>query len=162
MDGLPNSNSTCDRIIRGDAYPFLPKLRGTLTTPGSSPLLQMVTGSLSCESDLVCGPGQSVVLTVTSSNHSQTGPPCRTGCDGAGCRCHSLHSMQEVDHLLVLSSGDKYSSCFCGDFAVGSHIVRNSRPVNYSLLEIPANYIFKQKPAQFGLQSFKISLQWRW
>ena len=120
MEGLPTAKSTCDRTIRGDAYPFLPKLRRTLNTPGSSPLLQMVSGGLSCKSDLVSGSEQSVVMTLTNTTTpSQTGPPCRTVCDGAGCRCHSLHSMQEVDHLTMLA-GDQYSSCFCGNFSVCS------------------------------------------
>ena len=65
MDGLPNANSTCDRTIKGDAYPFLPKLRGLLTTPGTSPLFQSVEGSLACQYDLISGGEQSVVLTVS-------------------------------------------------------------------------------------------------
>ena len=72
MDGVPNANSTCDRTIKGDAYPFLPKLQGLLTTPGTSPLLKTVSGSLSCQYDLLSGEEQSVLLTVTGSTPSQS------------------------------------------------------------------------------------------
>ena len=73
MDGLPNANSTCDRTVRGDAYAFLPKLRGLLTTPGTSPLFWSVGSSLLlCQYDLLSGGEQSVVLTVSLA-------PARTG-----------------------------------------------------------------------------------
>ena len=65
MDGLPNGNSTCDRTIKGDAYPFLPKLHGLLIAPCLSLLLQTVSASLSCQYDLISGEDQSVVLTVS-------------------------------------------------------------------------------------------------
>ena len=140
MDGLPNGNSTCDRTIQGDAYPFLPKLHGLLTTPGTSPLLQTVSGSLSCQYDLLSGEEQSVLLTVTGSTPSQSGPPCRTGCDGTGCQCNSQHSMEEVDYLLILFRNIT-RGCFCGDFEVcQSYIFVDSDGAQLS--EVPPNHIF--------------------
>ena len=143
MDGLPNANSTCDRTIKGDAYPFLPKLHGLLTAPGPSPLLQTVSGSLSCQYDLISGEEQSVVLTVsdltgqwlwppippvqvTASTPSQAGPVCRTGCDGTGCRCNSPHMLEDVDHLLIRVRNIT-RGCFCGDFKVSNNTQYNTQ-----------------------------------
>ena len=134
MDGLPNANSTCDHTIKGDAYPFLPKLRGLLTTPGTTPLFQTLKGSLACQYDLISGEEQSVVLTVsyttgqiflphiphiqmTATTPSLSGTLCRTGCDGTGCQCNSPHTLGEVDHILI-HSNNVTLGCFCGDFTV--------------------------------------------
>ena len=63
MEGQPNPESMCDQNFRGDAYPFLPKLKGKILTP-DSPLMETVSGSLRCKYSLVSGNKQSVVIKV--------------------------------------------------------------------------------------------------
>ena len=109
VDGVPNQGTVCDRTIRGDAFPFLPKLRGTLTT---SPLLQTIPGNLSCKYDLVSGENQSVVVTMVVTSPSKD---CRTVCDGTGCRC-SHHTGDQV----TLHSHHT-TQCACGDYTTHLH-----------------------------------------
>ena len=128
LDGVPTRGTMCDLTIRGDAFPFLPKLQGTFTTPATSTLLHTVPGPLSCQYDLVGGEDQSVVLTVTGTSPDQD---CRTVCDGTGCRC-SLHT---VDHILLHSKD--YTQCVCGNYQVLCRIL-------HTILTIYTGYTHSQ------------------
>ena len=64
--GTPHPNSWCDLTVRGDAFPFLPKLAGRLSGPSTSPLLWGLEGALGCTTSLIPGPAQSLILTLQS------------------------------------------------------------------------------------------------
>ena len=155
---MPKTNTTCDRIIRGDAFPFLPKLRGTISTPGTSPLFQSVSGPLSCQYDLVSGDAQSVVLMIQATQSGKSVPPCRTVCDGTGCKCNSEHSLDRVDHLLLHSPG-MYSACICGDYQVSCSSFEGFPHYYPVCLELSPHPCSHHTPAAAALQGHKLSLQ---
>ena len=64
--GRPHPNTWCDLTVRGDAFPFLPKLAGRLSGPSTSPLLWGLEGPLGCTTSLIPGPAQSLILTLQS------------------------------------------------------------------------------------------------
>ena len=64
--GRPHPNTWCDLTVRGDAFPFLPKLAGRISGPSTSPLLWGLEGPLDCTTSLIPGPAQSLILTLQS------------------------------------------------------------------------------------------------
>ena len=73
--GSPHPNTWCDLTIRGDAFPFLPKLVGRLSGPSTSPLLWGLEGPLGCTTSLIPGPAQSLILTLQSRYQGSTQSP---------------------------------------------------------------------------------------
>ena len=107
--GIPSPNTTCDTIIRGDEFSFLPKRRGLISSPSPSPLLYGWAGPLSCSTTLLPGPHQSLLFTLATSSLPSSST-CRTGCNGTGCSCHSPQTLEREDHILITSPQGRFDN----------------------------------------------------
>ena len=64
------------------------------------------------------------ILKVESSEKEIRDHPCSTECGDSGCRCtikqNRYKSMDEIDHLLLVSDTGHVVHCLCGDYQVSA------------------------------------------
>lgn len=135
--GTLTPSTLCDADHYGLSSPSF----GSISSPGAEHLFWNIEGALICTHQFVPAANQSVTITVSSpiiiiythttecsfilSNLLQlesldrvgTEPHCETVCGDSGCQCStSMHPIEQVDHLTMISENGQSINCFCGAF----------------------------------------------
>lgn len=57
------------------------------------------------------------MIQLDSLDRVGTEPHCETVCGDAGCQClTTMHPIEQVDHLMMISDNGQSINCFCGAF----------------------------------------------
>ncbi|XP_017787734.1 PREDICTED: uncharacterized protein LOC108570386 [Habropoda laboriosa] len=109
--GTQQPASVCDVEYYGLTSP----VNGSVVHPEPHRLFAM-KGPIKCRQNFIPAANQSVIIRVESSSKQSPNNPCETKCGDSGCHCVSNKSLENVDHLLLVSETDHIVTCLCGNY----------------------------------------------
>lgn len=128
--GTRQPESVCDVEYYGLTSPA----QGSVVHPEPHRLF-VKDGPVKCRQLFIPAANQSVIITVESSEKEIRDHPCSTECGDSGCRC-TINSniinktMDEIDHLLLVSDTGHVVHCLCGNYQGWLPVgIRSSTPV---------------------------------
>ncbi|XP_033212301.1 uncharacterized protein LOC117169901 [Belonocnema kinseyi] len=127
--GTRQPESVCDVEYYGLTSPA----QGSVVHPEPHRLF-VKDGPVKCRQLFIPAANQSVIITVESSEKEIRDHPCSTECGDSGCRCtikaNRNKTMDEIDHLLLVSDTGHVVHCLCGDYQGWLPVgIRSSTPV---------------------------------
>ncbi|KOX73813.1 hypothetical protein WN51_13891 [Melipona quadrifasciata] len=112
--GTQQPASVCDVEYYGLTSP----VKGTVVHPEPHRLFAM-EGPIKCRQHFIPAANQSVIIRVESSSKQSPNNPCQTKCGDSGCHCVSNMTLENVDHLLLVSETGHIVTCLCGNYQPG-------------------------------------------
>ncbi|XP_020710895.2 uncharacterized protein LOC105690974 [Athalia rosae] len=109
--GTQQPASVCDVEYFGLSSPK----NGSVVHPAPHRLFAM-EGALKCRQHFIPAANQSVIITLQSTNRQISNSPCDTQCGDSGCRCFANKTLDEIDHLQLVSETGHIVSCLCGSY----------------------------------------------
>ncbi|XP_043253093.1 uncharacterized protein LOC122397767 [Colletes gigas] len=109
--GTQQPASVCDV----EYYGLTSRVNGSVVHPEPHRLFAM-DGPIKCRQHFIPAPNQSVVIRVESSTEQKPNNPCETKCGDSGCQCVSSESLENMDHLLLVSETGHIVTCLCGNY----------------------------------------------
>ncbi|XP_078040773.1 uncharacterized protein LOC144472018 [Augochlora pura] len=103
------------RVCDVEYYGLSSPVNGSVVHPEPHRLPAM-KGPVKCRQHFIPEPNQSVVIRVESSSERRPNNPCETKCGDSGCHCVSTESLENMDHLLLVSETGHIVTCFCGNY----------------------------------------------
>ncbi|KAK1131632.1 hypothetical protein K0M31_017922, partial [Melipona bicolor] len=118
--GTQQPASVCDVEYYGLTSP----VKGTVVHPEPHRLFAM-EGPIKCRQHFIPAANQSVIIRVESSSKQSPNNPCQTKCGDSGCHCVSNMTLENVDHLLLVSETGHIVTCLCGNYQVNTRLSVN-------------------------------------
>ncbi|XP_046619142.1 uncharacterized protein LOC124304671 [Neodiprion virginianus] len=109
--GTQQPASVCDVEYFGLSSPK----NGSVVHPAPHRLFSL-EGPLKCRQHFIPAANQSVIITLQSTNKRISNSACDTQCGDSGCRCFANRSLDEIDHLQLVSETGHIVSCLCGSY----------------------------------------------
>ncbi|XP_029034401.1 uncharacterized protein LOC114871949 [Osmia bicornis bicornis] len=109
--GTQQPASVCDVEYYGLTSP----VKGSVVHPEPHRLFAM-EGPIKCRQHFIPAANQSVIIRVESSSKQSPNNPCETKCGDSGCHCVSNKSLENMDHLLLVSETGHIVTCLCGNY----------------------------------------------
>ncbi|XP_015187832.1 PREDICTED: uncharacterized protein LOC107072421 [Polistes dominula] len=109
--GTQQPGSLCDV----EYYGLTSLEEGTVVHPEPHRLFA-VEGPAKCKQHFIPATNQSVIITVESSSKQISNSLCETKCGDSGCHCVSNKSLENMDHLLLVSETGHVVTCLCGNY----------------------------------------------
>ncbi|KAL2714116.1 uncharacterized protein V1478_016673 [Vespula squamosa] len=109
--GTQQPGSLCDV----EYYGLTSLEEGTVVHPEPHRLFA-VEGPAKCKQHFIPATNQSVIITVESSSKQISNNLCETKCGDSGCHCVSNKSLENMDHLLLVSETGHVVTCLCGNY----------------------------------------------
>ncbi|XP_076237121.1 uncharacterized protein LOC143180943 [Calliopsis andreniformis] len=109
--GTQQPASVCDVEYYGLTSP----VKGTVVHPEPHRLFAM-EGPIKCRQHFIPAANQSVIIRVESSSKQTPNSSCETKCGDSGCHCVSNKSLENTDHLLLVSENGYIVTCLCGNY----------------------------------------------
>ncbi|KAI4502360.1 hypothetical protein M0802_002272 [Mischocyttarus mexicanus] len=109
--GTQQPGSLCDV----EYYGLTSLEEGTVVHPEPHRLFA-VEGPAKCKQHFIPATNQSVIITVESSSKQISNSMCETKCGDSGCHCVSNKSLENMDHLLLVSETGHVVTCLCGNY----------------------------------------------
>ncbi|XP_076303892.1 cubilin isoform X1 [Lasioglossum baleicum] len=103
------------RVCDVEYYGLSSPVNGSVVHPEPHRLFAM-KGPVKCRQYFIPEPNQSVIIRVESSSERRPNNPCETKCGDSGCHCVSNESLENMDHLLLVSETGHIVTCFCGNY----------------------------------------------
>ncbi|KAG7206256.1 hypothetical protein KM043_003648 [Ampulex compressa] len=122
--GTQQPKSVCDVEYYGMSSP----VEGSVVHPEPHRLFPM-EGPIKCRQDFIPALNQSVIITVENTTKQIPNNPCETKCGDSGCHCISNKSLENMDHLLLVSETGHI--CLCGNYQDWLPVgIRSWKPVH--------------------------------
>lgn len=113
QSGTLQPYSLCDMHHYGLSSPEY----GSVEGPGTEHLFWNVEGSLNCSHYFIPAANQSITLTIEMLDRLGTDNDCQTVCGDGGCQCLTgLNSIENIDHLMMMTDDNQPINCLCGNF----------------------------------------------
>lgn len=113
QSGTLQPYSLCDTHHYGLSSPEY----GSIEGPGTEHLFWNVEGSLNCSHYFIPAANQSVTVTIDMLDRLGTDAECQTVCGDGGCQCLTgLNSIENIDHLMMVTDDGHHVNCLCGSF----------------------------------------------
>ncbi|XP_033195811.2 uncharacterized protein LOC117159777 [Bombus vancouverensis nearcticus] len=109
--GTQQPASVCDVEYYGLTSP----VKGSVVHPEPHRLFAM-EGPIKCRQHFIPAANQSVIIRIESSSKQGPNNPCQTKCGDSGCHCVSNITLENVDHLLLVSETGHIVTCLCGNY----------------------------------------------
>ncbi|XP_076760042.1 uncharacterized protein LOC143428794 [Xylocopa sonorina] len=109
--GTQQPTSVCDVEYYGLTSP----VKGFVVHPEPHRLFAM-EGPIKCRQHFIPAVNQSVIIRVENSSNQSPNNPCITKCGDSGCNCVSNKSLENMDHLLLVSETGHIVTCLCGNY----------------------------------------------
>nr|XP_003706760.1 PREDICTED: uncharacterized protein LOC100877900 [Megachile rotundata] len=109
--GTQQPASVCDVEYYGLTSP----VKGSVVHPDPHRLFAM-EGPIKCRQHFIPAANQSVIIRVEGSSKQSPNNPCETKCGDSGCHCVSNKSLENMDHLLLVSETGHIVTCLCGNY----------------------------------------------
>ncbi|XP_017762965.1 PREDICTED: uncharacterized protein LOC108552808 [Eufriesea mexicana] len=109
--GTQQPASVCDV----EYYGLTSLVKGFVVHPEPHRLFAM-EGPIKCRQHFIPAANQSVIIRVESSSKQSPNNPCETKCGDSGCHCVSNKSLENMDHLLLVSETGHIVTCLCGNY----------------------------------------------
>ncbi|KZC07540.1 PREDICTED: uncharacterized protein LOC107185845 [Dufourea novaeangliae] len=100
-------------VCNVEYYGLTSRTNGSVVHPEPHRLFAM-DGPIKCRQHFIPARNQSVIIRVESS--SEQNNPCETKCGDSGCHCVSSESLENMDHLLLVSETGHIVTCLCGNY----------------------------------------------
>lgn len=113
QSGTLQPYSLCDTHHYGMSSPEF----GSIDGPGTEHLFWNVEGSLNCTHYFIPAANQSITVTIDMLDRLGTDAECQTVCGDGGCQCLTgLNSIENIDHLMMMTDDNQPINCLCGSF----------------------------------------------
>ncbi|XP_031770800.1 uncharacterized protein LOC100871724 isoform X3 [Apis florea] len=109
--GTQQPASVCDVEYYGLTSP----VKGSVVHPDPYRLFAMER-PIKCRQHFIPAANQSVIIRVESSLKQSPDSPCKTKCGDSGCQCVSNKTLENMDHLLLVSETGHIVTCLCGNY----------------------------------------------
>ncbi|XP_043281028.1 uncharacterized protein [Venturia canescens] len=123
-DGTQQPASVCDVEYYGLSSPS----QGWVIHPEHRLFARQ--GPAKCKQHFIPAANQSVIVTIENSTRREFNVSCNTLCGDSGCRCVSTKSLEDENHLQLVSEGGHVVTCLCGNYQNWLPLsIRSSTPI---------------------------------
>ncbi|XP_011494413.1 PREDICTED: uncharacterized protein LOC105359497 [Ceratosolen solmsi marchali] len=109
--GTQQPKTFCDVEYYGLSSPTI----GTVVHPKAYKF-NSISGNIKCKQHFIPAANQAIIITLNSTMNQTYSSHCTTQCGDQGCRCASNESLDNIDHLLLVSRPHGNTlACLCGN-----------------------------------------------